>query len=230
MGEPFDPEQAAEFDRYAGDYDAMHTAVLTGSGEGAEYFAMYKRRVLERHLGRGFARPILDYGCGIGNLTRLLAGAFPEVHGYDPSSESAKIAAARAPGARFFADAEALPRGRYGAAVLANVLHHVAPRERPALLRSIHDLLAPGGRLFIFEHNPLNPLTRRVVNACPFDANAVLLYPWEAPRLLRASGYSAVALDYIVFFPRALRVLRPLEERLRWLPLGAQVCVRGEKR
>jgi hypothetical protein len=32
-----------------------------------------------------------------------------------------------------------------------------------------------------------------------------------------------------VFFPRPLARLRPLEPRLRWLPLGAQMLVIGER-
>jgi SAM-dependent methyltransferase len=229
MGESFDPEQTAEFDKYAKDYESLHAKTLAQSGEGPAYFAIYKQRMLERLLGPGFARPVLDFGCGIGNLTCLLTESFPDVHGYDPSSESTRIAAERAPRARFLHDAAALPRVHYGAAVLANVLHHVRPELRPALMRTLFDVLAPGGRLIIFEHNPLNPLTRQVVAACPFDASAVLLYPWEAKRLLSESRFTGVGLDYIVFFPRLLRVLRPLEKRLGWLPLGAQVCAWGER-
>ena len=59
---------------------------------------------------------------------------------------------------------------------------------------------------------------------------ASLLYPWELKRLLRAAGLSAVALDFIVFFPRVLRAIRPLEPFLAWLPLGAQVCAWGTRR
>ena len=90
-------------------------------------------------------------------------------------------------------------------------------------------LLAPGGRLFVFEHNPLNPVTRRAVAACDFDDDAVLLWPWQARRVLRSAGLRDVRLDYIVFFPRSLARLRPLEPRLAWLPLGAQVMVVGSR-
>lgn len=230
MGESFDPEQTAEFDRYALSYEELHATVLGAMGEGTGYFARYKRDVLEDMLGPGFASPVLDFGCGIGNLTQLLTTSFPNVHGYDPSSGSAQIAATRTPGARFFHEVEELPRAHYGAIVLANVLHHVQPAQRSALLASIHDLLLPGGRLVVFEHNPWNPLTRRVVDACPFDENAVLLYPSEATRLLQSARLAGGGVKYIVFFPRRLQMLRPFERRLAWLPLGAQFCVWGVKR
>lgn len=216
-----------DFDKYAGSYEALHAENVAASGEPPSYFAAYKRDVLQRLLGTRFDAPLLDFGCGIGCLTELLVRSFPEVHGHDPSLGSLKEARSRAPGARFFDRTGELPKAHYGAVVLANVLHHLAPSERPAILSTATSLLRSGGRLVVFEHNPLNPLTRRTVALCPFDEGARLLYPWQVKALLRGAGLAAVALDFIVFFPRLLRVARPLEPRLGWLPLGAQVCAWG---
>lgn len=224
MAHSFDPQQDAEFDQYAASYESMHAESIAVSGEDTGYFASYKQRVLERLLGKGFDRPGLDFGCGIGNLTRLLVQSFPIVHGYDPSLKSTLLAKERAPGASFFHQEEVLPRDHYGFVVLANVLHHVPAGERPRLMTAIVSLLAPGGRLVVFEHNPLNPFTRRAVASCPFDEKAELLYPWQVRRRLRQAGLQDVQLNYIVFFPRALSFARPLEQRLRHVPLGAQVC------
>ncbi|MFL5312723.1 MAG: class I SAM-dependent methyltransferase [Myxococcales bacterium] len=219
----------SDFDTYARSYEAIHAENVAGSGESPSYFAAYKQRVVERILGRDFQRPVLDLGCGIGTLTALLSKSFREVDGYDTSAESLREARTRAPGARLFDRIEAIPRAHYGAVVLANVLHHVAPPDRPEVLRTATAMLAPGGRLIVFEHNRLNPITRRVVSACPFDDGASLLHPWEVKRLLRGAGLSAIALDFIVFFPRILRAARRLEPFLRWLPMGAQVCAWGTK-
>jgi SAM-dependent methyltransferase len=229
MPPSFDPANEAEFDRFASSYDQMHRASIAASGEGPAYFARYKRDVLVRLLGPGFSRPVLDFGCGIGNLTSLLVESLPEVHGYDPSGDSVRLARERAPRALFFDDASELAREHYGAAVLANVLHHVPPRERDALVLTVVSLLAPGGRLVVFEHNPLNPLTRRAVAACAFDEQAVLLWPREARDTLERAGLAAIRREYIVFFPKALRALRALEPRLGWLPAGAQFVVWGHK-
>ena len=49
-------------------------------------------------------------------------------------------------------------------------------------------VLRPGGIAAIFEHNPLNPLTRRVVSNCVFDEDAVLLRRRRARGLLRQAG------------------------------------------
>ena len=219
---------AAKFDEYARSYDALHNQNLAASGEPLEYFSAYKRACLER-LGAPATEPLLDYGCGIGNVTRALADGFREVHGFDPSSESLKVAQERVPEASFHTDIAAVPNAHFASAVVSGVLHHVPRAERAGALGRVREKLRPGGRVFVFEHNPLNPVTRHTVATCPFDDDADLLWPWQAKRLLRAAGFRAVRLDYIVFFPRPLARLRPLEPRLRWLPIGAQMLVVGER-
>lgn len=209
------------FDAYATKYSELHDASVSASGESGEYFARYKLACIER-LGVPPETAILDYGCGTGGLTQHLCTRFAEVHGYDPSSESLEIARARAPGATFSRDPAEVPEASFGAAVLAGVLHHVPPAERDAVLATVARKLSPGGRLIVFEHNPWNPLTRKAVAACPFDDDAILLWPGELRRRFRAASLVDVRQDYVVFFPRALSKLRPLEPRLRWLFLGAQ--------
>ncbi|MDQ2643522.1 MAG: class I SAM-dependent methyltransferase [Myxococcota bacterium] len=212
---------STKFDGYAKEYSTMHDASVEASGESAEYFARHKVECLAR-LGIGPETALLDYGCGIGNLTCQLSPRYADVHGFDPSLESLKIARERAPQAKFTNDPAELPDARFGAAVLAGVLHHVPPAERPALLATVAQKLAPGGRLVVFEHNPYNPLTRRAVAACPFDDDAILLFPREVKRLLAATGLTGIRQDFVVFFPRQLAALRPLEPHLGWLFLGAQ--------
>ena len=79
----------------------------------------------------------------------------------------------------------------------------------------------------VYEHNPWNPLTVQAVNTCPFDRNAVLVKAADMERRLRAAGFAKVRTRYRVFFPRALRWLRPLESRLGRVPLGAQYYTLG---
>jgi SAM-dependent methyltransferase len=229
MAETGDGVRDAKFDAYSRTYEELHAASISSSGESTEYFARYKLDCLLR-IGTPTDVPILDYGAGIGNLTHLLCERFSEVHGFDPSAESLAVARKRASRARFHDDASTLPERYFGSAVLSGVLHHVSPSERAALLSLVRSKLKPGGAIYVFEHNPLNPLTRRAVNTCEFDDDAILLWPWEAKRQLAEAGFDAVTLDYIVFFPRALAALRRWEPRLRWLPLGAQVFVRGTVR
>lgn len=216
-------ERDLKFDQYATSYEDLHRSSIAASGEDPAYFHDYKIGCLRRAgLLRG---PLLDYGCGTGNLTERfdrLRAEIGEVHGYDPSPESLHEAEERAPSAVFHRDPSAIPREHFATAVLSGVLHHVLPSDRVDVLRTVRRSLASGGRVVVFEHNPLNPVTRRAVAACPFDDDAILLWPWEARDLLRAAGFEDVKLDYIVFFPKPLAFLRGLEPRLRRVALGAQ--------
>jgi SAM-dependent methyltransferase len=219
---------AAKFDEYAQSYDHLHNRNLAASGEPLEYFSAYKRECLER-LGASADGPVLDFGCGIGNVTQALVDGFHEVHGYDPSSESLKVAQTRVPQARFHDDITRVPDAHFSSAVVSGVLHHIPRAERLPALAQVRSKLKPDGRLFVFEHNPLNPLTRQAVRMCPFDDDADLLWPWQAKTLLKTAGFRDVRLDFIVFFTRQLARLRPLEPSLRWLPLGAQMLVVGHR-
>jgi SAM-dependent methyltransferase len=219
----------SEFDAHAASYEDDHRASIQASGEDPAYFHDYKVACLAR-IGAPKTGPLLDFGCGIGNLTRRFVARYDEVHGLDPSEESLALARERAPGAIFHTDASTLPLGHFATAVLSGVLHHVAPDRRRQVLRDVRRALAPGGRLVVFEHNPLNPVTRRAVAACAFDDDAILLWPWELRSLAEQAGYADLSLEYIVFFPRPLAFLRPLEPRLRGVALGAQVMLVATKR
>ncbi len=220
----------AKFDSYADEYAAVHERSMALSGEASDYFATYKLGCLERLVGAGFDAPVLDYGCGVGMVTEKLSGRFSRVDGFDPSAESLEAARKRAPRATFYSDIAAAPEGHYGVVMMAGVLHHVNPAEREAVLRMARSKLRPGdGRLVVFEHNPLNPVTRRVVAQCPFDDDAILLWPWEAKRLMAQAGFAQVRREFIVFLPNALARLRWLEPHLGWLPLGAQMMLVGTR-
>ena len=92
-------------------YDALHAESITASGEPTEYFARYKLACLQR-LGLRNEGAVLDYGCGIGNLTEQLVTAFTDVHACDPSQKSLEVARRRAPAATFHASPDDLPNGR----------------------------------------------------------------------------------------------------------------------
>jgi len=64
-----------DFDRYAANYDATLSAALAVSGESKEYFARGRITYLKECLDRlnESVASVLDFGCGIGSGTRLLA-------------------------------------------------------------------------------------------------------------------------------------------------------------
>ena len=220
--------ERARFDKFAETYVAVHQRNVAVTGEPPAYFAAYKLGCIDRLVGPAFDQPVLDYGCGVGMVTERLSSRFTEVHGYDPSTASLVEAGQRVPGAHFHADLADIPDAHFGLIVMSCVLHHVDISERHSVMACAIRKLLPGqGRLVVFEHNPLNPLTRHAVSQCPFDDDARLLWPWEAASLLRRASLRDVRLRFIVFLPRALSRLRWIEPHLGAVPLGAQVMVVG---
>ncbi len=221
----------AEFDRFADEYTATHAGNVRLSGEEPDYFARYKIEEVRRRWdaeGRSEPGAVLDFGVGIGNSLPHLARLFPqaEVTGVDVSQRSLQVAAHRFPGvARLLAyDGEAIPLEGAGFDMIfsACVFHHIDPAEHGAIFTELLRLLRPGGLMVVFEHNPLNPVTRYIVATCPFDENAELLAAPALKKTQAAAGFRRVDVAYTGFFPGPLRALRPLERFMTGLPLGAQ--------
>jgi SAM-dependent methyltransferase len=220
-----------DFDRFAQDYSTVLDRSLALSGEDSSYFAEYKALYLRHLLGPSFSGKVLDFGCGVGLLARFLQTHLPaaHVHGFDVSKDSiAKVDPALSSRGMFTSSLADLARD-YDLIVIANVMHHIPPDQRPNALGDLAQRLRERGLLSIFEHNPANPLTRWVVERCPFDDDAVLLPSAETVQRVQAAGLQLRRRDYTVFMPGFLHWLRPLERYLCWLPLGAQYAVVAEK-
>jgi SAM-dependent methyltransferase len=227
----------AEFDRFAAEYREQHAASIRLSGEATDYFAEYKiRDVAEVFDGiREAPERILDFGGGVGNSLPYMRRYFPkaEITLLDPSAASLDVAAKRFPGEATFRhfDGTRIPleAGAFDLVFTACVFHHIPAAEHIALLREIGRVLSPDGRFFLFEHNPLNPLTRHAVNSCAFDENAVLIGARDMRRRFATAGLRAARTRHRIFFPHAFAGLRPLERALTWLPLGAQYSIEAVK-
>src|SRR5262249_15393803 len=109
------------------------------------------------------------------------------------------------------------------------VFHHIEPSDRAHWARELRRVLRPGAAFFLFEHNPYNPLTVRVVRNVPFDEGVRLLRPGNASSLLRDTGFKTSRPWFYFFFPAFLRALRPLEAALKHVPIGAQYFVVGRR-
>ena len=217
---------AVEFDAFASSYQEYLNHSVRISGDTSDYFAAYKAAFIARKIAPG-GRKLLDYGCGIGLLAGHLKRSFPNVQidGFDVSQDCVgQIDKNLAQQGVFTSDLNITGRS-YDVIVLSNVLHHVKPENRASLILDIRSRLATNGKLVIFEHNPINPLTRWAVSQCVFDEDAILLTSHEMLRDLRAAKLRVLARDYVVFFPRYFAWLRPLEPFLRWCPFGAQYAV-----
>jgi SAM-dependent methyltransferase len=220
-----------EFDRYGDTYEAAVEEAISFAGKEHDFYLEAKaRRLLEltrRHVGAG--RPTaLDVGCGPGVFGRHLGSRF-ELHGVDVSPAMVERAREANPEASYRVyDGRRLPQadGELDVVFAVCVLHHVDPPDRPALVAEMARVTRPGGLVLVFEHNPLNPLTRRVVRDCAFDEGVELLGRRELERLYRGAGLEVLGTEYLLFFPWRMDAL---ERRLRRLPLGAQYVVAGRK-
>lgn len=216
-----------EFDKYAANYDrVLDGALPMGLGESG-YFAEYKIRLMARLLRGREPTRILDFGCGAGRSLPYLQRFFPQAEcwGYDVSPESLKFAAHQFPKARLSNDWSVIERQEFDVVFAANVFHHITPADRVSALQSCRSILAPRGQFFMFEHNPFNPLTRRVFERCPFDVDAEMFNLNRACEMAREAGFSSERHGYTLFFPRPLAWLRGLESLLTAVPLGAQYYV-----
>ena len=229
----------AEFDKFAQEYKSLHGENIAASGENPEYFAEYKmkdlKRIVESAQDVEMDGSFLDFGAGVGTSVPFFRKYFPSAHltCLDVSEASLEIAATNFGNmAEYIAfDGKALPfeDNSFDAAYACCVFHHISPEEHVYLLRELRRVLKRSGVVMIYEHNPFNPLTVRAVNSCPFDENAVLIKAGTMYSNFRSAGFSSASVNYRVFFPRLLSIIRGIEASLGWLPLGAQYYVTAEK-
>jgi SAM-dependent methyltransferase len=218
----------AEFDRFASSYDDDLAKSLAITGESRDFYA--QRRIdwtaeCVARLGQRVHR-ILDYGCGDGTNSPMLAAKFAaqQVLGVDVSAASVDIARRSYDGTRlsFLHRDEWIPDASMDLAFCNGVFHHIAPVDRRECLTAIRRSLRPGGLFAFWENNPWNLGTRYVMSQCVFDENAIMISPREARRLLTASDFKVLRMDSLFYFPRHLRLLRPAERWIRSLPFGGQ--------
>lgn len=218
-----------EFDQYADEYDRVLGETIPDGLNDDGYFAEYKVALMESRLHDRKAKRILDFGCGAGRSLPYLEKYFPdaEIWGYDISPASLKVASGRTPRALLFSDWGVLALGniQFDAIIAANVFHHIPLDQRLSALTRCRAALSPKGQMFLFEHNPYNPLTRWIFERCPFDTDAEMLDLKTALSLACQAGYRSEQHGYTLFFPRQLAFLRGLESWLNRLPLGAQYYV-----
>ena len=189
----------AEFDSHAAHYDGgLDNPIKRLMGSSPDQFIAVKARWLLRRepgLAAG-SLAVLDYGCGAGDLLRVLAGL----------------------GAR---------AAFTGCDVSIGMLAEVEKRWPAAL--ELGRVLKPGGRIYVFEHNPRNPLVRYVIARTPIDENAILLDEKEVRHGLLDTARYDIASDYLMFTPPGIAWLRGVDRALAWLPLGAQYVVAARK-
>jgi len=220
----------AKFDRYAEDYQKLLGEQLGFFDPDKGYFAEYKIDIIKKHI-TGTPKKILEYGCGIGRNLPYLTRHFEHstIYACDISSKSLDIAKAGNPKVKFFLLGQDLIQGKFDLIIVALVFHHIYPSFRSTVMSDIFYLLQEQGNIFIFEHNPYNPVTRYLVNHCIFDDDAVLITKREMMKILTDAHLAITAWRYTLFFPAFLKKLRFFEPVLGYLPLGGQYFIKARK-
>ena len=209
------------FDNYADNY-SKHIKKSFGSLENnLDYYHIKKSEILKMELGYQ-PKKILDLGCGVGTMLKLLSKQFPDsiFYAQDESPKSMGYIKKNHPNVNCLSDLNT--EEKFDLIFLSNVIHHVKSSKRDDLFKKIHSLLNPDGKLFIFEHNPYNPLTLKLVANCEFDADAELIKKKDLIKICKRNNLKIFKSGYIHFFPSKLGFLFKIENYLKWLFLGAQ--------
>jgi SAM-dependent methyltransferase len=222
------------FDAYRESYAEAVDAATRFTGKNAEFFTRAKAELLleiaAQHFGSLASTTVLDVGCGVGATDRILLPHVGAIHGVDVS-EGMVVAASRLNPKADYLVYDGLnlpfPDRSFDLAFAVCVLHHVPPQDRQALMRDLGRVIRPGGLVVVFEHNPLNPFTRRIVANCEFDEEAILLRQREVSALIALAGGTAIGGRYILVAPWRGNLIRRLERLIGRAPLGAQYYVAG---
>jgi len=214
-------QKKINFDNYADNYNEHINKSFGSLENNLDYYHIKKSEILKMELGYQ-PKKILDLGCGVGTMLKLLSKQFPDsiFYAQDESPKSMDYIKKNHPNVNCLSDLNT--EEKFDLIFLSNVIHHVKSSERDDLFKKIHNLLNPEGKLFIFEHNPYNPLTLKLVANCEFDADAELIKKKDLIKICKRNNLKIFKSGYIHFFPSKLGFLFKIENYLKWLFLGAQ--------
>jgi len=227
---------AKEFDEYHRSYSDKVNDSVSFTGLDVDYFTAVKAAYIldnvNEILGSQEQISCLDIGCGVGNFHRLLFSKIGSLTGIDVSEQCINTARMNNPGVDYDVyDGVKLPYqdNSFDLVFAVCVLHHVPTHAWSSFVCEMSRVLKSGGVAMIFEHNPLNPLTKYVVNNCPFDENAVLLRGSKTVSLFQEAGFKMIDLRYVLSVPAKTSFSRRIDRLFSKLPFGAQYYVSSVK-
>jgi SAM-dependent methyltransferase len=216
---------ATDFDAVADVYDASLPDHVV------EHYLSKRLAFVLRHAPPG---PALDVGCGTGRLAERLADAGYAVVGLDPSPGMlAQLRQRRPDLPAVVGDGTVLPfpDATFALTYCVAVLHHVADPE--AVRRTLGEMTRvtrPGGRVLVWDHNPLNPYWPLLMRRVPQDTGGERLIPAdEVVAGLRAAGARTLLVGQFGlvpdFVPRRLLGAAAAAERLtEATPVVRRLC------
>jgi len=205
-------------------YDKAMVSVYTGEIE--DYDAIVFPNVIRRReidlikseLQIVKPKMILDYGCGGGWLSKILASYNYEVVGIDLSHSLIKKAKRVAPIVTFVVgDCMNLPfrEGVFDAVISIAVLHHIDARKG---LKEVRRVLKNSCILILMEPNKLNPLSAIGRKLFPMETHTEgeePFIPTQLRRHLESEGFKIKWIRYLFFFSFPLaRMLKLLNSSI----------------
>ena len=228
-------KKQVSFNDYVETYEKEIQSSIGFIHQDHSFFIELKANIIKEIAEKNFDEPekinILDIGSGIGLIDHFLNPDFKNINGVDIESGVVEKARLYNPGVNYkIYDSKNLPYDDNTMDMIftVNVMHHIKPAYWENFIKEMNRVTKPGGIAVIFEHNPLNPLTRLAVSRCEFDRDANLIHRSRLRKLF-IKKYSVIGEEFILFFPFKSKMFRSVEKLLKWLPLGAQYYICGKK-
>jgi ubiquinone/menaquinone biosynthesis C-methylase UbiE len=204
--------QQQHFDQVAGSYDETFPAHV------AEHYLRKRAVVIGTLLDGGEG---LDVGCGTGLLLAALR-RYGTVVGVDPSPGMLEVLARECRGEAVLGSANKLPfaDGRFDVVFSVAVLHHLSdPGVVATALREMVRVVRPGGRIVVWDHNPLNPYWPLLMKRSPQDRGDERIVPLgELERDLTNVGAIIVRSFRSGLVPDFTpRIMMPVARAVEWL-------------
>lgn len=187
----------------------------------------------------------LDLGCGTGETTEYFQDKFGHIFGCDYSSGMLEYAAKKNLKNVTFklCQSERLPFADDSVDVILmyGIIHHIDSGDKiPRTFKEVNRVLKKGGMVAVYDFNPLNPVSRYIVKTCQIDVGVNLdgykrsvfpttFYSWELKAILESAGLRIAKHEYLLFFPKILSALLPLERFFARVPMGGMYSIIGIK-
>ena len=179
----------------------QHRLQAARASGGISNDAIYNR-ILQLLAERSFSGKALDFGAGIGNLTRQLSG-FTQVTGADILPRPAHLPPEIHWHHVDLNDGHQLPAASFDTVIAAEVIEHLEnPRE---VAREWYRLLKPGGKLLLSTPNneSIRSLIALIVrghfiafdDSC-YPAHITALVRKDIARVLTEAGFTKIRFDY----------------------------------
>ncbi len=215
-----------------GDAEARQQALYATVAH--EYDDVFPRHVAEHYLDKRtdlvkrllpLVGPVLDVGCGTGQLGAAITGEGFDVFGVDLSPSMLASARERGLAGTYAAVTTNLPfaANAFDLALTVATLHHLETPDRVAsTVAEMGRVVRSGGFVVLWDHNPANPYWPLLMKRVPQDSGDERLVPLaELRRAVRAAGLQPVKVFRSGFTPDFLPAA--LSGVWRWVEKAVEI-------